>query len=188
MKAKKPKKDKPPKKPRKRAQAERATPAIIEQRVQAILQVRLDGAEGWDVRQYVADQEAAGEQPWKVEAGCKPLSERQIREYVTKADELIATSCRITRREALRRHKAQRRSLYARAVQAGDIGNALAVLKDLAALQDLYPAKKVKAEHSGHVHIDPLADLTAAELDAERRRLEKLCPRSPDAGDPSGKK
>lgn len=169
---------------RKRKQAEQATPATIEQRIQAILQIRLDGAEGWDVRQYVAEKEKAGEQPWKIEEGGKSLSERQIRRYIHAADALVSESCRGSRTQAIRRHKAQRRSLYARAIQTGDLGTALAVLRDLATLQDLYPAKKVKNEHSGHVKIDNLDELSAEELDAERRRLEKLCS---DAQGDSGK-
>lgn len=170
---------------RKRKQAERVTHTLHDQRIQAVLQIRLDGAEGWDVRLYVAEKEKAGEQPWKIEEGGKPLSERQIRRYVQAADALVSESCRISRATAIRRHKAQRRSLYARAIQTGDLGTALAVLRDLATLQDLYPAKKVKNEHSGHVKIDNLDELTAEELEAERRRLEKLCANAP--GD-SGKK
>jgi hypothetical protein len=66
------------------------------------------------VRQYVSEKEQAGEPPWKVEDGGKPLSERQIRRYVEEADRLIEESCRTSRKKALRRHQAQRRSLYAR--------------------------------------------------------------------------
>lgn len=131
------------------ARESRATPAIVQQRIQAVLQIRLDGAEGWDVRHFVAEKEAAGEQPWKIEEGCKPLSERRIREYVQAADKLIADSCRVSRRQAIRLHKAKRRSLYARAVSSGDYATALRVLSDLAALEDLYPPRKVKAEHTG---------------------------------------
>jgi hypothetical protein len=134
--------------PRRRHQADRATPATIQRRVQAVLQIRLDGAEGWDVRQYVAEKQAAGEAPWTVDEGGKQLSERQIRRYVEQADALIAESCRTSRKRALRRHMAQRRNLYARAVQAGDLRTALAVLTDLAKLQGLYPADRVEATHT----------------------------------------
>jgi hypothetical protein len=116
----------------------RATDPIIRQRVEDVLRIRLDGAEGWDVRRYVAEQEAAGAAPWTVPEGGKPLSERQIRNYVAAADRLIDESCRQSRKKLLRRHQAQRRNLYARAVNKGDERTALAVLRDLAELQGLY--------------------------------------------------
>jgi hypothetical protein len=119
----------------------RATDPIIRQRREDVLRMRLDGAEGWDVRQYVAEQEKAGRPPWKVEDGGKPLSERQIRRYVEAADKLIEESCRTSRKKALRRHLAQRRMLFARAVSKGDERVALAVLADLARLQGLYPSE-----------------------------------------------
>lgn len=169
-------------KPRRRPPtADKATPAIVEQRVQSVLQIRLDGAEGWDVRQYVAQQEEAGVQPWKVGPGGKSLSERAIREYVTRADALIAESCRVSRQEQIRRHKAQRRSLYARAVQSGDIRTALAVLDSLATLGDLFPAKRVKNEHSGSVKtrleiVEELVD--ASDCAASRDQDDSPAPRA----------
>src|SRR5262245_12864078 len=122
----------------------RATDPIIRLRIEDVLRIRLDGAEGWDVRRYVAEMEAAGTPPWAVPEGGKPLSERQIRRYVEAADRLIDESCRTSRKKALRRHLAQRRSLYARALNKGDERTALAVLADLAALEGLYPPKGVR--------------------------------------------
>ncbi len=116
----------------------RATDPIFRQRVEDVLRVRLDGAEGWDVRRYVAEMEAKGEPPWKIEEDGKTLSERQIRNYVAAADKLIAESCRQSRNKLLRQHQAQRRNLYARCVNKGDERTALAVLRDLAELQGLY--------------------------------------------------
>jgi len=127
----------------------RATDPIIQQRNEDVLRIRLDGAEGWDVRRYVAEMEAAGTAPWTIAEGGKPLSERQIRYYVAAADKLIAESCRQSRKKLLRRHQAQRRNLYARCVNKGDERSALAVLRDLADLQGLYPPARVKAEHTG---------------------------------------
>src|SRR4051812_22535416 len=108
----------------------KATTPTVRQRVEDVLHIRLDGAEGWDVRQYVAEKEKVGETPWAIPAGGKPLSERQIRRYVEQADRLIQDTCRTSRKKLLRRHLAQRRNLYARAVSAGDIRTALAVLAD----------------------------------------------------------
>jgi hypothetical protein len=109
-------------------------------RVEDIVRIRLDGAEAWQARHYVAEKELAKEKPWTIAEGGKPLSERQIRYYVEQADALIAASCRQSRKARLRRHMAQRRSLYARAVQAGDVRAALAVLSDLARMENLYPS------------------------------------------------
>jgi hypothetical protein len=99
----------------------------------------LDGARHWDVRRYVAEKEAAGEPPWKVEDGGKPLSERQIRRYIDQADERIAEGCRSSRKRLMRNHVAYRHNLYARAVNKGDERTALAVLDSLAKLQGLFP-------------------------------------------------
>jgi hypothetical protein len=139
-------KKKPGRKRKKAASAparSHASKATITQRIHDVLRIRLDGAEAWDIRQYVTEKQAAGEAPWTLEEGAAPLKERQIRRYVEQADRMIAESCRSDRKKLLRNHLAQRRNLYARAVQAGDTRSALSVLMDLAALQDLYPAKKV---------------------------------------------
>jgi len=121
------------------AKKPRATDPLLTLRVEDILRIRLDGAEGWDVRRYVAEKEGSKEEPWTIAEGGKPLSERQIRNYVSAADKLIAASCRQSRKALLRKHQAQRRSLYARAVSHGDVRTALAVLADLARMQGLYP-------------------------------------------------
>jgi hypothetical protein len=123
----------------------------LELRIQAVVALRLDGAEGWDVRQYVAEKQRAGEAQWKIPPGGKPLSDRQIRNYVEAADKVIADSCRASRKHHLRRHLAQRRMLFARAVQARDLRTALAILQDLATMQDLYPPKRVEGKHEQQV-------------------------------------
>src|SRR5262245_28457183 len=107
----------------------RATNPTIRLRIEDVLRVRLDGAEGWDVRRYIAEMEQAGTPPWTIPEGGKPLSERQIRNYVAAADKLIDASCRQSRKKLLRRHLAQRRALYARAVSSGQLNVALAVLR-----------------------------------------------------------
>jgi hypothetical protein len=152
----------------------KATNPIIKLRVEDVLRIRLDGAEGWDVRRYVAEKEAAGEAPWTVAEGGKPLSERQIRNYVTAADELISESCRQSRKKLLRRHLAQRRNLYARAVNKGDERTALAILRDLAKLQDLYPASRhvVTGKGGGPVRVS-LEEAVVA--DRELEEAERDC-------------
>jgi hypothetical protein len=89
----------------------------------------------------VAEQERAGAAPWALPEGGKPLSRRQIRRYAGWAERLLAAASRTDREKALRKHKAQRQGLYARAVNKGDERTALAILADLAKLEGLYPSE-----------------------------------------------
>jgi hypothetical protein len=134
----------------------KATAATIRARVDGILGVMLDGAMPFQVRQFVAEREAAGEAPWMIPEGGKPLSERQIRRYCDQADALTAEANRTNRKKRLRRHVARRHQLYARAVNAGDYRTALAIDQDLATLQGLYPAKKTEltGKDGGPMRID----------------------------------
>ena len=137
-----------PKKPR-------ASDAKIEQRVQAVLQLKLDGAEPWNVCRYVSEKEQAGEQPWTMDADRKPLCQRTIERYMAAADERISAITLTHEKNALHLAFAQRRGLYARAMADKDFRTALAVLADLARLADLYPApKKQPIELSGTVIYD----------------------------------
>ena len=74
----------------------------------------------------------------EVPQGGKPLSDSQIRRYVAKANDLIAASGRAHRKKLFRRHLAQRRNLYAKAVSQGDIRAALACLDSEAKLCGLF--------------------------------------------------
>ena len=109
---------------------------IEQQRINAILQIRLDGAEAWDVRAYIAEKEEAGEEPWKVEDERNPLSAAQIGDIIQAADDLIAAASPGDAPEVAR-HKAKLKSLYARAVQAGDVRTARSILTDLAKMEGL---------------------------------------------------
>jgi hypothetical protein len=115
------------------------SPAIVRQRTEEILRILLDGAESpWDTCAYVREKEAEAGSIWEVPEDGKPLSDSQIRRYVAKATEMIAESCRASRKRLLRRHLAQRRNLYAKAVSQGDIRAALAVLDSEAKLTGLF--------------------------------------------------
>jgi len=114
-------------------------PAIVRQRTEEVLRILLDGAESpWDTCAYVREKEAEAGSAWEVPEGGKPLSESQIRRYVSKANALIDESCRARRKKLLRRHLAQRRNLYAKAVSQGDIRAALACLDSEAKLTGLF--------------------------------------------------
>jgi hypothetical protein len=104
----------------------KATKAEIAQRVEAILEIRLSGAEFCDVRKY------AQENGWQVSDG-------QLWRYIRKTDDILARTLEQDRQKLLNRHLAQRHALYARAMSVSDYRTALAVLRDQAELQGLYP-------------------------------------------------
>jgi hypothetical protein len=116
----------------------KATQATIRQRVEELLAIRLDGAQFWDLWQYAAEKQAAGEAPWAIPAGGKPISQRTLWRYIAQTDRLIAQSCREGRKKLLRRHLAQRRNLYAKCVSAGDYRAALAAADSEVKLLGLY--------------------------------------------------
>lgn len=120
----------------------KATKAQAMLRVTEVLRIRLSGAKLWDVTEYVSEAEQTEGSPWQLAEGETPLTERQIARYVEKADALIAESTRQSRKRSLARHLAQRADLYAKAVNAGDIRTALAVLDSEAKLRRLFPAAR----------------------------------------------
>jgi len=121
----------------------KTTQTTIQQRVEEILAIRLDGAQFFDLRRYVAEKEAAGDPPWTIPEGGQPLSERSLSRYCQRADRLLEESNRESRKRKLNRHIAQRKHLYAKAVSAGDYRTALSTLRDEADLLGLYPPKGI---------------------------------------------
>jgi hypothetical protein len=120
----------------------KATKAQVQMRVEEVLTIRLDGAEFWHVREYAREKEKKEGSAWHLAEGQNPLSDGQLWRYIGKADKMIAESCRASRKKLLRRHLAQRRNLYGKAVNQGDLRTALAVVKDEAELLNLYPTKE----------------------------------------------
>lgn len=146
----------------------KASKAIVARRVEEVLRIRLDGAEFWDVLQYIAEKQQAAEEPW---TGEKPFAARTIWWYIRKADELLRESFskEAGRKKLMRRHLAQRRNLYAKAVAQGDTRAALAVLADEAKLLGLYaPVKVAPTNPEGN---QPYATLTDAERAAALHRI-----------------
>jgi hypothetical protein len=129
--------------PRKKAAGKphkgRPSAATAARRAEEVLRIILDGAQWIDICEFVREREAEEGSLWQLPEGGKPLSNSQIRRYVARATAMIAQSCRASRKNLLRRHLAQRRNLYAKAVLQGDVKAALAVLRDEAALLNLYP-------------------------------------------------
>jgi hypothetical protein len=145
----------------------KATKAIVARRVEELLRIVLDGAEMWDVREYVREKEQEEGSAWELPPGGKPLSDSQLWRYLARVNQLIAESCRASRKKLLRRHLAQRRNLYAKAVSQGDLRTALAVARDEAELQALYPDKDAEATKriaSLEKELHEIRNLQAAQL------------------------
>jgi hypothetical protein len=122
----------------------RAGKDLVEARVRDLVEILLDGAEpGWDLCETVRGWEQEEGSAWHLAEGEKPLSYSQIRRYAARAEKLIASSCRASRKRLLRRHLARRRRLYATAVQQGDTRAALACLDSEAKLLGLFAPVKV---------------------------------------------
>lgn len=104
--------------------------ATVRRRVQELLRLILAGGEFPDIEQYATDH------GWDV-------SKRQLHRYQDAAyQQLVAISQR-AEEELFGRHIVQRRALYSRALKKQDLKTALAVLRDEAALQGLYPPAKI---------------------------------------------
>jgi hypothetical protein len=121
----------------------KADKALVARRIDDVLRIRLDGAQFWDVREYVREREKEPGSAWFLPEGEGPLSDSQIRRYQQQADKLVYESHERSRKKLFRRHLAQRRHLYGRAVTTGDIRTALACAQDEARLLGLYPPAKV---------------------------------------------
>ena len=154
----------------------KATKATIRARIEAVAQLILDGALPYQVRQWVSEREAAGEPPWTIPEGGKPLSERQIARYAAQADALNAEEFRTKRTRMLRRHLAKRRALFARCVNSGDWRTALASLDSEARLMGLFPKEAAPPAAPGVVIIGG--------VDADAALGRKPAPESPSAAAP----
>jgi hypothetical protein len=130
----------------------KSTKAEVQGRVLEVFKLRLGGAEFADIREYAA----APERSWGV-------SDSQLWRYIRSADALCKEHFDARAEHLLARHLLQRRQLYAHAMSAGDFRTALAVLKDEADLEALYPPGRVD-----------LGDLTPAALEKEPDRKAHL--------------
>jgi hypothetical protein len=114
----------------------RSTKATVRQRVDEVLNLRLLGAELYDLQQH------ASQQGWGV-------SDRQLQRYVAAADDLLSLTLEKDREKLLNRHIAQRRALFARAASVSDHGTCARLLKDEADLLGLYPPKGINIGGQG---------------------------------------
>ncbi len=112
----------------------KATKAEVLKRVEAVLELRLAGADFASIREYAAAPTDPGGQqlaPWGV-------SDSQLWRYIAAADRLCAKRCDARGKHRLALHLARRERLYAHALDMGDIRTALAVARDQAELEGLY--------------------------------------------------
>jgi hypothetical protein len=133
-------------------------------RVVDVLRIRLDGAKLWDVTEYVTEAEQADGSPWQLADGQTPLTKRQVARYVEKADAIIAESTRESRKRSIAKHLAQRANLYAKAVNAGDVRSALAVLRDEAELRGLYPPSRTQLTGKDGAPLIPPPPIQVSEI------------------------
>jgi hypothetical protein len=137
----------------------KATRATVQRRVEEVLRIRLDGAAFWDVREYAREKEQEEGSPWFLSEGGKPLSDGQLWRYIAQADKLAAKNFRASRKKMLRRHLLRRENLFGKCCVSGDYRTALAVLRDLAELEGLYPPRKIAPTNpAGDQPYDPLSD------------------------------
>lgn len=136
-------------------------------RVEAVLRIRLDGAQFHDVVQFASEN------------GWGDLTERQIRNYIRRADDLLVERQEKKRKRIIARRLSQREALFARAVNAADYRTALAILSDMDKLQGHYMSDR-----------DIRDVLKLASVQEERiRELEKrldAAARGQDSTSPSG--
>lgn len=140
-----------------------ASKAVAAKRVEELVRIRLEGAEMWDVREYIHEQAKKPDNPW---SGTGEMCDAQIYRYIARADKTIADSCKQSRKRMLRRHLAQRRNWIGKAVNAGDVATACRIADSEA---DLVGLKEYGRQH--------FADLEATGTDKEQPiDLGKLTP------------
>lgn len=125
-----------------KARPPKSTNAEIQARVTTVMEMMLAGAAFPEIRQYAAQTDTETNRPWGVEA-------RQIREYMSRAWEVIQETVESNRTRLFALHLGQRRLLYNKTVEMGDYRTALQVLRDSAELQGIYPPKTLNVGNDG---------------------------------------
>lgn len=120
------------KKPRRRVTAADAA------RLDTVLRLRLDGAQLHDLRGFANDpgdeaDKARGGPPWGV-------TDDALADLIERADDLLVARAKTNQNRAAALQMAKRDALFARAVNSGDYGVALSILRDQADLLGMYPA------------------------------------------------
>jgi hypothetical protein len=164
----------------------KATRAVFRQRAEAVMKLRLLGAEFHDVRQYAQEDDPESGRPWLGENG-KVISERQLWRYCRAADKLLDKTLEKNKQNLLNRHIGMRRALYARAMESGDWRAALAVADSEARLLALFPDRPAREAAAVQVNVwaPALERLTDEELHHMARLAERVNQLNHENGSPS---
>lgn len=127
----------PPKPPKER-KSKKSTAREMEKRILEVYRIIIAGAEFHDIQEYANHPDRA----WG-------LSKSSVRRLQGKALAMMKRHTETRADRVLARHLQQRRFLYARAIEAGDINAALAVAKDEAKLFGIYPSDKIEMTGKG---------------------------------------
>jgi hypothetical protein len=125
------------------------TKVLHARRVDDLVVLRLEGSLWRDCLAFVRSRQTEADSNWFVAEGEQPLSDTQLRRYVTAADRAILAQTQTNRRKLFGQHVARREMLYNRCVGTGEFGVALSVLKDTAELCGPYPDPKGKDPPAG---------------------------------------
>lgn len=121
--------------------ANRSTAATVQLRTQQVAEMLLDGASRLEVIQFASEE-------WKV-------SERQVDNYIAKANEAIYEERAANVAHKRAKHVAMRERMARKAIKAGDTKLALTLLDSAANLEGLFVAKH-EHEFSGSVETTAL--------------------------------
>jgi hypothetical protein len=111
----------------------KATKVIVEARVEQVAELLVTGRGVGDILRFASEKSPETGRPWRV-------SDRQVETYIARAHVLIARRLEPDREKRFRLALAQRNGLLVRALDAGDLRTALAILKDRDELEGLYPS------------------------------------------------
>lgn len=167
--------------------ARKSDKATVAQRVEEILQLRINGKLFHEIVRY------GSQKGWGV-------SERQIQKYIKKSDGLLVERLDKKRKPLLARHIAQRQALYALALSvaqnSADCRAALAILDSEAKLRGLFPDTKdvkdlLKLAQAQGAKVEELERRLAnaarqSEGETQTNKQEAGIPRPEDSGSAGG--
>jgi hypothetical protein len=149
----------------------RADAGTIEDRVAAVVDLRIKGARMRDVLRHVAEKEQLGEAPWTMDADLKPLCRRAIEYYCADAVKEIKAINTQHAENAMALAQLRVEDLYAYEMAAKNWEGAGAQLDRLHRLQDLLPSTRTvlagdaaNPMHLHHTEVSHHPTLTAADI------------------------
>lgn len=128
----------------------------VNRRIDDLCDVLNQGAKLRHICQYVASKASEEGSPWFIGPDEEPLSERQIRRYVSQANKRIEKDREKNRRRRFLRWLAKLEREYAEATTSGERMAALAALREIGRAERFYPdgneeGRKLRAEILAHM-------------------------------------